>query len=200
MALLRPETPPEPPPASGGGELAPPATHRLRGRQRLLARLQRGMARLDHLADRLRDGWRRRFGHAGPLSILAYRGFGGPSQVTALGRVVEARLNTPPAATDSPFRNIVRVFRHFNTREVSAAGLELRLGSVTTQVSTDEEGYFRATLPVDGRPPGQEVDGWRPVDIEVVHCPVRGYSAVAARGEILVPPPDCELGIVSDID
>ena len=200
MALLRPETPPTTPQAPDGGDLVPAETQRLRGRQRLMARLQRSLARLDHWADRLWGGWRRRFGHAGPLSILAYRGFGSLQQATVLGRVVEARLNTPPAATDSPFRNIVRVLRHFNTREVPDAFLKLRLGRASTQVLTDEEGYFRATLPVDGAMSDKEVDGWRPVDIEVLRCPVRGFSPVAARAEIIVPPNDCELGIVSDID
>jgi phosphatidate phosphatase APP1 len=209
MALMRPETPPTPPPppAPGGGELAPPQTQRMRARQRLWARMQRLAARVDHVVDRWHGGLRRRFGHAGALAILAYRGFGNAQRVTVLGRVVEARINTLPAAADSRFRNIVRVFRHFNTREVPEAALQLRLGAASGKAITDEEGYFRATLPLGGpRAPNErrqeprDIDGWRPVDIELHHCQLPGFQPVAARAEILVPGPDSELGIVSDID
>jgi phosphatidate phosphatase APP1 len=207
MALLRPKPPPTPPPAAEGGPLASPQTQRMRGRQRFWARIQRLVARVDHVVDRLHDGLRRRFGHAGELAILAYRGFGNAQRVTVLGRVVEARINTLPAATDSRFRNIMRVFRHFNTREVPEAALQLRLGPASTKAITDEEGYFRATLtigepraPHERRQEPRDIDGWRPVDIELHHCPLPGFRPVATRAEILVPGPDSELGIVSDID
>lgn len=207
MALLKPETPPTTPPASDGGELAPPQTQRMRARQRLWAQMQRLVARLDHAVDRVHSGLRQRFGHAGELAILAYRGFGNDHKVTVLGRVVEARINTLPTATDSRFRNFVRVFRHFNTREVAEASLRLRLGPASGKALTDEEGYFRATLNVGGpRAPNErrqeprDVDGWKPVDIDLVHCPLPGFQPVAARAEIFCPGPDSDVGIVSDID
>ena len=90
---------------------------------------------------------RRRFGRAGPLSILCYRGFGNRQQITVLGRVVESRTISLPSPGDSRWRNVMRVVRHFNTREVAEATLQIRLGESSIEVHTDEEGYFRAQLP-----------------------------------------------------
>jgi phosphatidate phosphatase APP1 len=177
-------------------------TRRARARQRLWARLQRTAARFEHTFDRARASLRRRFGHAGPLSILSYRGFGNRERIRVLGRLVEARAISLPQPSDSRWQNVMRVFRHFNTREVPRAELEVRFAGTTTRVRTDEEGYFRGEF---ARPPlpaaaGDGGDSWHPVDLELCGCPLPGWAPLATRTEVLIPSPRATLGIVSDID
>jgi phosphatidate phosphatase APP1 len=208
------DSPAPPPDLLLSAALAPIETRRARARQRLWARLQRTAARVEHTFDRARAGLRRRFGHVGPLSILTYRGFGTKDRVVVLGRVVEAPNITLPQATDTAWQNVLRMFRHFNTREVPEAELEVRFAGTSTRVRTDEEGYFRSEFPRpplppasdQGREPGRsdgdsrDHDSWHPVDLELCGCPLPGWAPLATRTEVLIPGPGATLGIVSDID
>src|SRR5215213_5449214 len=112
------DSPAPPPDLLLSAALAPIETRRARARQRLWARVQRTVARVEHTFDRARDGLRRRFGQVGPLSILTYRGFGNGDRVVVLGRVVEAPKITLPQPNDTAWQNVLRMFRQFNTREV----------------------------------------------------------------------------------
>ena len=185
----------------GSVTLTPVETRRARARQRLWARLQRTAARVEHTFDRARDSLRRRFGHVGPLSILTYRGFGNRERITVLGRLVEARTISLPQPTDSRWQNVMRVIRHFNTREVPEAEVEVRFAGASIRVRTDEEGYFRSefrpTLPAAA---GDGGESWHPVDLELCGCPLPGWAPLATRTEVLIPSPRATLGIVSDID
>jgi phosphatidate phosphatase APP1 len=195
---MKPAAEVSPEAAHNEGPIAPPATRRVRARQRLWARVVRSAARIELVVDRLTIGLRQRFGKAGPLAILAYRGFGTGDRVTVLGRVVESRSISLPSPGDTRWRNAMRVVRTFHTREVPAAEVELRLGGNSARVKADEEGYFRASFATPGLPMG--IEGWQPVDLELTACPLPGWSPLATRAEVLIPGARAALGIVSDID
>ncbi len=188
-----PQPPPDPPADVG---VAPPETRRVRSLQRAWAGLQRSAARAEHAADRALIALRSRIGSANKLSILTYRGFGSDDGVTVLGRVVEARTGALPSAEDSRWQNFRRVFRYFNTREVAGAQLTIRHGDARMTTLADEEGFFRARLPL----PGGGSPGWDAAEIELTGCHLPGWKPIVSRAEVLVPSPQAAFGIISDID
>jgi phosphatidate phosphatase APP1 len=147
--------------------------------------------------DRLRWAARRRWGRVGPLEILAYRGFGTAGRWALVGRVIETRMIGRPAATDSGWRNLWRTLRRFYSREIPGARLRARCGGAVIEGDTDEEGYFHLALEPAGAAPSSP---WQAAELELTACPVRGWTPVTARAEVLVPGAGAEVGIVSDID
>jgi phosphatidate phosphatase APP1 len=184
--------------AHNQGPIAPAETRRMRARQRLWARMIRSAVRFELLFDRVRLGVRQRWGKAGKLAIITYRGFGTGDRVTVLGRVIESRAISLPNPNDTRWQNIMRVLRNFYTQEVPHSEVELRLGGVAARVKADDEGYFRVSLATPGLPMG--IEGWTPVDLELTGCPLPGWAPLASRAEVLIPGARAALGIVSDID
>ena len=159
---------------------------------------------LNQLADALDDGVDRArevvLGPRvpGPPRLALYRGFGTERSLEAMGRVLrDAPL---PAATrdDSQWRNLLATLRRFDSTEVGGARVRLAFGDAVRVVTTDSEGYFRATLepsaPVDA-----ERGGWHDVRVELLP----GSAAEPgdrATARVLVPSPHASFGVISDID
>jgi phosphatidate phosphatase APP1 len=186
-----------PPPRTPAPE--PASTRRLRARQRLVASTQRLAARIEQALDRVRWGWRRRYGRLGPIEILAYRGYGTPSAALLTGRVVEAKVLGRSTPTDRRWRNVVRTIRRFLSSEVPEAEVRARFGRHELSARTDDEGYFYLRLE-PGALPVSEAGPWHAAELELAGAPVRGWTPVRARADVLVPGPRTELGIISDID
>lgn len=64
---------------------------------------------------------------------------------------------------------------------------------------TDHEGYFELDLELDGSGDAEE-DPWEPVELELLEPLREEWGEVKSRGRILVPPPEAEHAVVSDID
>jgi phosphatidate phosphatase APP1 len=174
-----------------------PETRTLRRWQRLWARLVRFFARVELWFDGVFWGLRARFGRLGPLQIVPYRGFGTAERATLRGRVLEASVLERSLPADSRWRNIRRMLRRFNSRELPDAGVRARFGASEVAARTDDEGYFE--LPVASpelSAPGAWKLGW----VEVTDAKVRGVQPVRTAAEVLVPGARAELCVVSDID
>lgn len=129
--------------------------------------------------------------------IVPYRGFGTPDRLHVHGRVLRAL--PPPAAAhgDTAWRNLLAAYRRFESDEVPGARVRLSLGSVTTEVVADEEGFFAAEL-VPGEPLPRD-HAWHDVHAQLLEpAPVSGAAHVTVR--VLVPPASATFGVVSDID
>lgn len=174
-----------------------PHTRTLRARQRLWALVIRGLARLELRFDRLLWGVRRRFGRLGPVQVVTYRGFGTELAATVRGRVVEASVLERSLPADSRLRNIRRMLRRFNSKELPEASVRAAMGASEARGSTDDEGYFE--LPIRAADLS-DVGTWKTAEVEVVSAPVRGLVPARATAEILVPSRDAEFGVISDID
>lgn len=173
------------------------STRTLRAWQRLWARLVRFASRLELLLHRLRWGLRRRYGRLGPLQLVTYRTFGNAQQLSVRGRVVEASTLARSLPADSRFQSVRRTLRRFHTREVPDVSVRVTFGAQRVSGTTDHEGYFEVTIP---QPELGGPGAWKTAEVELTSAPVRGFSAVRATAQILVPPPSAELGIISDID
>jgi phosphatidate phosphatase APP1 len=174
-----------------------PQTRTVRRYQRSWALVLRGLSRLELLLDRVVWGVRRRYGRLGPLQVAVYRGFGTRERAHVRGRVLEASVLERSLPQDSSWRNFRRMLRRFNSNEVPDVSVRAELGLITGEGVTDDEGYFQVTL---GPPELAGAGEWKTAEVHVVAAPVKGAQPARATAEILVPTPDAELGIISDID
>lgn len=123
-----------------------------------------------------------------PPLLDAYHGFATPDALILRGRVLTALRRTDPAEGQRIWVNFREIAMLFLTDEV--AGVQVRAPAFDRASLSDNEGYFWLEVP---RSDGDA--GWAEVEIEVVEHP---DSRVCA--DVLVPPPEARLGVISDID
>jgi phosphatidate phosphatase APP1 len=141
-------------------------------------------------------------GGPGPLKITPYRGFGTAESLYLKGRVLEDRGVTQATTEDSLWQNLLNTYKRLNSREAPHARLLARLKaqpSVSAEIEADEEGMFEVWLHPQAPLPTDRL--WRPIDLEL-RTPQSDDQddPVRATGEVLVPPPSAEYGVISDID
>ncbi len=128
----------------------------------------------------------------GPVIIVPYDGFGTERSLALCGRVLEDEGFRPAHDADRALRNLIAMYKRFESDEVPGARVRARYGTAETEAVTDREGYFS----VEFRPDRAAAPGWHDVALELV-----GSSrAASATGRVLVPPGSARFGIISDID
>ena len=153
----------------------------------------------DHLLTRTSA----RAGRLRPLQLDAYRSYGTAAKFYIKGRLLADRGLTPQTAADSRWRNFRSMVRRFNSREIGGADLVAELPDGSHHlVTTDEEGYF--TLIIEPQALPQPIAYlWYPVPVRVAKLPLPFLplpQVVQAAAKVLVPPPEAEFGIISDLD
>lgn len=156
------------------------------------AAVQRGMAE----AKRAKRGVKRRLHLFAEPRVMPFRGHGTPERVFLSGRVLERTgMVSPDARPCGRLAAIGRSLRRLESDEIPGARVELRLGDVAAPAEADEEGYFRVEL----APSAPLAPGWHDFTVRLT-ASMAGGEGVEARGQVLVPAPDAELGILSDLD
>ena len=163
-----------------------------------LPRWKRAVLAMAAPAERGLDAVKRRlaarFDRDDPIHIMAYRGFGTARKLALTGRVLQDEPVGTAQAHDSIWKNLGNTWKRFETDEIPHARLRATFGAWSGETVADDEGYFRFEI----EPPAP-VDAsavWHPVELELVDPP----HPVRGTGAVLVPPPDAEYGIISDID
>ena len=160
--------------------------------------LARSGNRIDTSIDELRNRLRRRLNIGyGPVHILPYRSYGVANQFHVMGRVIEQRTNILIEDDDTWWDNLVNMYRRFNSREIAGVPLRVSYGDDSVDTVTDEEGYFRAKLPLS---PPLQFSGWFNATVEITTPGAYGKERITADAEVVVPPGDAHFGIISDID
>lgn len=140
------------------------------------------LARLAHKIEKFIDRFRP-IRSKDDLVIDTYVGYGTPDGVVIRGRVLSRRDAEQVKKNSGIFSNIKDMISHFMSREVGDVDVEAE----GIQARSDEEGYFSVTVP--------NVD---PIaKFVTVRLPSQNYEC---RAPIVIPQPDAELGIISDID
>jgi phosphatidate phosphatase APP1 len=132
------------------------------------------------------------------LRIEAYHGYGTRETVYLKGRVLRDPGIREADADAGYLRNLGNSLRRALTDEVPYARVRARFGDSVAEGPTDREGYFYIPLPL-AAPPATDT-AWHTVQLELLDPLPRGGEAVRAEAEVLIPPEDSELGIISDID
>ncbi len=127
----------------------------------------------------------------GPHIVLPYLGFGTESKLTVCGRVLEDEGFRPARSADCAWRNLVAMYKRFESDEVPGARVRARHGAAVAEAVADREGYFSAELAAT---PGAGT--WRDVQLDLI-APRPGATATA---KVLVPPASARFGVISDID
>jgi phosphatidate phosphatase APP1 len=128
----------------------------------------------------------------GPVIILPYDGFGTPDRLALCGRVLEDEGFRPASDADRAWRNLVAMFKRFESDEVPGARVRARYGNTEIETVTDREGYFSLEL----RPEAPAAPGhWHEIGLEIVGAPDS-----ATTGRVLVPSGNARSGIISDLD
>lgn len=146
--------------------------------------------------DRLKLEVKRRLRLFDPPTILAYRGHGAGRTLNVTGRIVEEKGVEPPDDDGSVLRNMINAVRRVESDELPGARVVARYGEKDmAQGVTDQEGFFKLVVETS-----QDLDpGWHDVEIELMES-MAGGGGLKATAEIVVPPPDAEFAVISDVD
>jgi phosphatidate phosphatase APP1 len=165
--------------------------------KRWKSRLPALIDRADRLSDRTRLRLRKITGFNNPLMIVPYLGYGTADKLLFAGRVLEDEGFTPASSADRTWRNLVNMYRRFESDEVPGARVRARFQGIENQATTDDEGYFTFEIQPVRR---LEANQWQHVELELLDPPSPKKFPVRATARVLVPSANVRFGIISDID
>lgn len=148
--------------------------------------------------DKLKFFFRKNIGLMKPLKIEPFLGYANSEKAVLHGRVLENQNINPAKEEDTLFNNFEAAFKRFNTAEAPGVELKISIGNSAAKISTDDEGYFDAQLFDVEIPDGKGL--MRSYQAEIVGNPHGGNVDINSEGEFIVPPLNCEFGVISDID
>ena len=153
---------------------------------------------VDDRFDDLSAHLKRRLNLYDPLQILPYRSYGTVNRLYVKGRVLEDEGIGRHTDKDTIVNNLLNMYKRFESDEVPGAQVRVSFEGKELTITTDDEGYFILNL-VPATPLVRE-DLWHEVELSLVSAPVPMTEGIKATAEVLIPPPDAEYGIISDID
>ena len=153
--------------------------------------------RTDKLSDSVRSRLRKITGFNDPLIIIPYLGYGTADKLSFGGRILEDEGFTPATSADRTWRNLINMYKRFETDEVPGARIRARFQGIESEVITDNEGYFSFEIQ-----PVQNLNShpWQEVELELLDPPSPKERPVRATARVLVPSAAARFGIISDID
>jgi phosphatidate phosphatase APP1 len=159
--------------------------------------LTRIVHQVEMIFDRLKYRLGARLNRRVSPMIMPYVGYGTNERIFFRGRVLEDNGIGPVKDTDGIWRNIVNMYRRFESDEIPQARLMASFRGNTQEIVADEEGFFEAAIELDEPLPTDL--GWGRVTLELVD-PKLGKGETHSEGRLLIVSPQAEYGIISDID
>ena len=150
---------------------------------------------VDDVADEHILRLRRRLGTIANIHVVPYRTYGTLNNVFVRGRVLENKNISVAADGDTLFKNLLNMYKRFETDEVPGAIVQLQLPGEHQQIVSDKEGYFVFNLTPDTPLVTDELYHNFPLELLEPNGSVGSVEA-----EMMIPPADAEYGIISDID
>jgi phosphatidate phosphatase APP1 len=159
---------------------------------------QKSLSLVEDRWDDLRAGLTRRLRLNDPVQIVPYRTYGTPRRVYIKGRVLEDKGITSAGDKDTVLNNLLNMYKRFESDEVHGATLKVALPGEEHSVTTDREGYF--VLDLNPLTPIIAEDLWHLIPLRLQQAPIPFQEGLEVHAEVMIPPPDAEYGIISDID
>lgn len=133
------------------------------------------------------------------VRIVPYRSYGSGRELYIKGRVLDNRP-LEYRENQSWWQSLRNAFRQFDTHEIPDITVTLTIGDHRLDAVTDKKGYFLfdLLLPNDISHFSNH-EGWVPFSIFADATLATAESAVFT-GEFLIPDPEADFGIISDID
>ncbi|MEM9831276.1 MAG: phosphatase domain-containing protein [Bacteroidota bacterium] len=157
------------------------------------------LSRVDDALDRKKFAFKQRFNLIDPIAIQSYRGFGNRSLISLNGRILEDEGIGESLKTDTKWRNMVSMFKRFNSDEIPFARIKATFHGQSQEVQADGEGYFHVDFTVDSTKLAQDTL-WHSVQLELLDRIVKEQGKVEAVGEVLIPDARTQFGVISDVD
>lgn len=157
-----------------------------------LHRVARGV---EEVVDRATLRLKRRLELFDEPQVLPFRGHGTPETIELMGRVVEQKGVTRGTDDQTLLQNLLNTLHREESDEIPEARLRARFGGRTYESSSDHEGFFRFHI----CPEAPLAPGWHEIEVELLDS-MAGGAGQRASGRALVPHPDAEFGIISDLD
>jgi phosphatidate phosphatase APP1 len=133
-----------------------------------------------------------------PVQIVPYRTYGTPRRLYIKGRVLEDKKIASAGDKDTILNNLLNMYKRFESDEVPKARLKVVLPDEEHEVISDNEGYF--ILDLNPVTPILNEQLWHPIPLQLISAPIPFEPDLNVFAEVMIPPPDAEYGIISDID
>ncbi|MEM6842667.1 MAG: phosphatase domain-containing protein [Bacteroidota bacterium] len=156
-------------------------------------------SRADDALDRTKFAFKKRFNLIDPVVIQPYRGFGNRAVVSLSGRILEDDGIGESLKTDTKWRNMVSIFKRFNSDEIPFSRIKATFQGQSQEVQADGEGYFHVDFKIDPTKLTQNTL-WHPVHLALLDQIVPEQGKVEALGEVLIPDDQTQFGVISDVD
>ena len=166
-------------------------THRLKYLLKPLSRAERAF-------DRWKFERRIRKGKLGEVKIFPYRGYGNPSEINIMGRVLEHNGLARPKPEDTTWINIKAMARRYMSREIPHVYLKAHFQGEERLVQADDEGYFHLQMPYQEAVDSQQL--WHDIHFRLIDRLISEQEDISSVGEIMIPDQRSEFGVISDID
>lgn len=152
---------------------------------------------IDRCVDKARGQIAHVLGIEDPFRILPYWGYGTPQNLLVKGRVLKDEGIKLKEKDPSLLENVWNMYKRFATDEVPNARIQVRLGGLDQEVTTNKEGFFELEFQVE-----QALDPdqfWQPVELSLLHPEASGND-VLSKAEVMVVRENARFGVISDID
>ena len=148
-----------------------------------------------HVAARLEDRlheWRRRWARSRKLAVtvVPYRGYGSPTQVRILARVLLTRIPKPGSRLAKKYAKRadgVRGWRSFVSVPVSNAVVTITINGESHTVTADRGGVVDTLLEMS-------------LSAGIHKVRIQSEDSEVAEAEVNIAPADATLGLISDVD
>ena len=100
--------------------------------------------------------------------------------------------------TDGRRRNLINLYKRFDTDEVANARIRARFRNVEAEVVSDDEGYF--FLELNASEPTGDDSLFREIELELIDPAGEDGQNARAVGQVQIPPATAKFGVISDID
>ena len=127
--------------------------------------------------------------HRDPVILMPYLGYGTPEKLKLCGRVLQDEGFRPAKNDAARWRNLIAFLKHMESDEIPGARLRATYRDRSVETISDGEGYFSVEFEEPGLPAG-----WHEIQLQL------NGTNVAETGMVLVPSPDAEFGVISDLD
>jgi phosphatidate phosphatase APP1 len=148
--------------------------------------------------DELRFNLAKKLGLNDPVQVVPYRTYGTARRLYIKGRVLEDKKIAAAGDKDTILNNLLNMYKRFESDEVPNVRLKVQLPDGEHEVTTDKEGYF--VIDLNPNTPVINEQLWHPIPLQLISAPIPFESALQVYAEVMIPPPDAEYGIISDID
>ncbi|CUR54183.1 conserved hypothetical protein [metagenome] len=129
--------------------------------------------------------------------IDSYDGHGNSHRAVLRGRVLDNPEDSEAVDGESAWAAVRRTVGRFLTNELPGVPLQVRVGDVTMETTSDAEGYFEVRLGTEDEP---LAGPWATGQVSLA-APYRGLSGgTASPVRLRISESDAAFGVISDID